>query len=521
MSAEQQSLLEGLEPDVFSQTDPESDGLAKENTAPERPPDPADPTGASASTAGNTFLSHDQEPQKGDDLSVSEEDSDESDPSVQTPSSEDVSHEYPISSWAMLSPEKTVEQERQLDEYVERNGVIVPVDVLNGEVLDGRYRETARRKTGKPPNFNFLPDNTDVVSHLLSKNALRGHYDENDRAIYAYMLWQNQFVVAGIKPGTSSANLRNFKSQEDIARLLNVSARSVSSVASVLGPRSTACTALQEAVKKRQIKASDAQRVLNKPASIQHNAVAMVARGDAKTVLAAARMVEGEKSHKEASSNRRVVSLNAADGSITLHQAAVFQMTRKVAEGSVDAIIMFPSPDSSMFGCFVDLAAFAAHALKPDGVMAVLTSGLQLPFVIERLTHPDLHWVAEFDYRPPTPSRSGPPLNLTLRRSPVLIYGRSRYQLRGGDDVIEVSTSEDGASGTSGGRRLDVGMAMIVERLTLPGQLVCDPLMLTRSASALAAWSTGRAFIGATATSGNLTRIKAGLSREGVPFVGD
>ena len=250
MSIEQQSLLEGVEPYDFSE----------ESTAPEGLPDPADLTGASSSTTGNTSLNHGQEPRKGDYLIVSEEDSDESDSSVQTSSSEDVADEYPISSWAMLSPEKTMEQERQLDEDVERNGVIVPVDVLNGEVLDGRYRETARRKTGKPPNFNFLPDNTDVVSHLLSKNALRGHYDENARAIYAYNLWRHQFVVAGIELGTSSANLRGFKSQEEIARLLNVSPRSVSSVASVLGPRSTACTALQEAVEKRRIKASDAQR---------------------------------------------------------------------------------------------------------------------------------------------------------------------------------------------------------------------------------------------------------------------
>ena len=261
--------------------------------------------------------------------------------------------------------------------------------------------------------------------------------------------------------------------------------------------------------------------VLNKPANIQRYAVAKAVRGDARTVLAAARMVEEEKSHKEASSNRRVVSLNVADGSITLFQAPVSEMATKVAQGSVDAIITFPSADTSMHDRFGELAAFAARVLKPDGVMAVLTSGLHLPSVIERLTHPDLRWVAEFDYRPPTPSRSGPPLNLTLSRSPVLIYGRFRYQLQGGDDVIEVSGPEDGTSDAKGGRRLDVGMAMIMERLTLPGKLVCDPLMLDSSASAVAAWSTSRAFIGATDVAGNLTRIKAGLSREGVPFVDD
>ena len=102
MSIEQQSLLEGVEPYDFSE----------ESTAPEGLSDPADLTGVSSSTTGNTSLNRGQEPRKGDYLSVSEEDSDESDPPVLTPSREDVAHEYPISSWAMLSPDMTPEQER-------------------------------------------------------------------------------------------------------------------------------------------------------------------------------------------------------------------------------------------------------------------------------------------------------------------------------------------------------------------------------------------------------------------------
>ena len=429
MSSERQSSFRGLDPDDHFPSDPGIDGIVDESPASESPATSSDPAGSSSSTPKQASLDHGQAVQNGDARMAGWEDTGDSEPPVPAPLSEDGAGEYPISSWALLSPEMPEELTRLFEEDVERNGVRVPVDVVNGEIIDGRHREAAGRKTGKSLIYNLLPDDTDVLSHLLSVNGIRGHHDENERAIYAYELWKNQFLAAGLKPGKGSANLRNFKSQEEIARLLNVSPRSVSSVSSVLSDGSTASSALKEAVLKRQVKASDAQRVLNKPAVIQRQAVAMAVRGGASTVLAAARMVERDKSREEARQKERRPSSRLADRSIKLYQSSVSQMTGRVAEGSVDAIITFPSPDPNTHERFVELATFAAHALKPEGVMAVLTSGLQLPFVIERLTHPDLKWMAEFDYRPPNPSRSGPPMNLTLKRWPLLIYGKRRFHL--------------------------------------------------------------------------------------------
>ena len=521
MSSERQSSFRGLDPDGLPQPVPESDGAIEESSASEDPPASAYSVGGPSSTVGNTALDHGQALHGPNAQGAAEEDTDESEPPVPAPLSEDSVGEYPISSWALLSPEMPEELTRLFEEDVERNGVRVPVDVLNGEIIDGRHREAARRKTGRPPNYHFLPDDTDVVSHLVSRNGLRGHHDENERAIYAFALWKQQFLAAGLEPGKGSANLRNLQSQEQIARLLNVSPRSVSSVASVLGPRSTAISVLKDAVEKRQIKASDAQRVLTRPAKVQRQAVDKAVGGGARTVLAAARMVEQENSRREALRKKRSASSESLEPSITIFQAAVSEMTGRVPQESVDAIISFPSPNPSLHGLFEELAAFAAHALRPAGVMAVLTSGLQLPSVIQRLSHPDLKWVAEFDYRPPKPSQSGPPLSLTLKRWPLLIYGKRRYHLQGGDDVIDVSGYEGLTYENTGGQRLEDGIAMIMDRLTVPGQLVCDPIMLGRSDSAIAAWITGRGFIGATDAAGNLSRIRAGLSSEGVPFQGD
>ena len=52
---------------------------------------------------------------------------------------------------------------------------------------------------------------------------------------------------------------------------------------------------------------------------------------------------------------------------------------------------------SASLPLYSDLAAFAAHALKPGGVMVVMNDAMQLPQVLERLNHPDLNWISEFD----------------------------------------------------------------------------------------------------------------------------
>ena len=495
MDVEQHSLLSGFDPDGLPRPAPESDEYIVECSDPKEQPILGDQIGASSLAVGDASLDPDRVLHEPNAQGAVEEDLDVSEFTAQPSSSENGAGEYPFSSWALLSPDMTPEQKILLEEDIGANGVQVPVDVLGGEVVDGRHREVARLKAGKPPNYNFLPNDTDVVSHLLTVNGLRGHHYENTRALYAYELWKHQFVAAGLKPSKNHANLRDFKSQGEIARLLNVSLRTVSSVSSVLSDGSKATSALKRAVLNRQVKASDAQRVLDKPADIQRQAVSMAVRGGAITVLAAARMVEQNKTYEEARLKERRPYSRHADCSITLHLAAVSEMASRVAEGSVDAIITFPSSHPTLLERFVELATFAAHALKPDGVMAVLTSGLQLPFVIERLTHPDLKWVAEFDYRPTKPSRSGPSMNLKLRRWPLLIYGKRSFRLRGGDDVIEVSDSEWSSNGTTGGLMLDVGFSRIMERLTRPGQLVCNPLMLDKSDSAMAARITGRGFI--------------------------
>ena len=432
----------------------------------------------------------------------------------------DENMEFPISAWAELSPDMSPEQLRLLVEDVKRRGIIDPPDVLDGQVVDGRKREAARKTAGTQTRYNILPEETNVVRHLLSKHEMRGHYDENQRAVYGYRLYIKQFIEAGLDPEESSANLRNFFSQEEITEGLGVSPRTMSSVSAVLSSRRTSCVSLKDAVLANSIKASDAESILGEPEEIQERAVAMALAGESTTVKRAVERIKQEIAPDDMTEAVPAPSTAVGGGPIALHQATVSDLIGLVEPESLDCIVTFPSPDPSMRERLCHLAEFAVHGLKKaTGVMAILTTGQYVAPVLHLLNHPELVWVFEMNYRPPVAIGSAPPHRIMMTRMPLLLFGLGGFRLQGGDDEIKVPPADDSDTGNRPDARLDAGMELIVERLTSPGQVVCDPLMLHRYHSAAAAWKTGRTFIGATDSEANLRRIRNRLAASGIPSI--
>ena len=161
-----------------------------------------------------------------------------------------------------------------------------------------------------------------------------------------------------------------------------------------------------------------------------------------------------------------------------------------------------------------DLAAFAAHSLKPSGVLAVLASGELLPDVLDHLKHPELRWVCELDYifwEPAIRLRGNHPLE--IRRRPLLLFGKARFRLSGGDDVIRLPPPDES---TRPAQHLEAGMRLIVGRVTGPDQVVCDPIMLGRAGVGLAALDSGCSFIGADREQSSIDRVRRRLAEAGM-----
>ena len=203
--------------------------------------------------------------------------------------------------------------------------------------------------------------------------------------------------------------------------------------------------AVRRAVEQGRITLNDARAVMKEPQEIQRDAMVRVIRRKKGTAANAVRRVKQEIAQREDAAALEAALARPIGETVTLHHAAVADLHNKVAPASVNAIITHPpAADERSLTSFSDLASFAAHALRPDGVMVVVASASSLPQFLEGLRHPELRWVLEFDMLfGRGHGRSGRPHFVNLRRRPLLVYGKMQFRLTGGDDVIAVPPPEE------------------------------------------------------------------------------
>ncbi len=293
--------------------------------------------------------------------------------------------------------------------------------------------------------------------------------------------------------------------------MIGVSTRLVSDVSRVLSEDGPAVPALREAVTQWRIRYSAASRHVDRPPEVQNKAVDLVFRGEAKTIKRAVERVEREIALAEEAAALADILGRPLDETITLHTSKVSDLNGLVTAGSVDAVVSHPPLTEEALPLLSGLASFAAHALKPSGVMVVVGNGLILPRMLEQLAHPDLEWLAEFDLvLQGPPESSGRPHRIALHRRPLLVYGKEGFRVEGLDDLIEAPPADELPPGL---RWNEAAIGMVVERFCRPGQTVCDPVMRDRAGTALAARDLGCIFFGASETQSSIDRIRVRLAR--------
>lgn len=429
--------------------------------------------------------------------------------------------EYPLSEYAMLFPEMEPEDYRQLAASISAQGLLEPIAVWRGAIIDGRHRLRACQEAGVAPGYVHLAPNVDPLEFTLGKNLARRHLDATQRALIAYNLSRES------RPGGDrrSADYRNSSehpakmpnglTQQQAAEMLAVSPRLVRDVGRVMSAAGPAAAALQQAVRERRVKASDAARVVNQPAEVQEQALKRVTDGMARSLAVAVRHLSRERDKAAEAAALAASYEKYQDGTVTLHHAAPSDLHQLVDAASVDVIITHPPHGPESLPLLSELAAFAAHALGPGGVLVVISGVERLPDTLEALRHPELRWVAELDYRDNASSyRSGPPHRIQLRRKPLLVYGKPRFRMPPGDDVIELPLPGDGAPELRAWQRSNAGLELLVRRIAQPGQVLCNPLMLGHASIAPAARKLGCPFIGADREATSIARVRRYLAQD-------
>jgi ParB-like chromosome segregation protein Spo0J len=172
-----------------------------------------------------------------------------------------------------------------------------------------------------------------------------------------------------------------------------------------------------------------------------------------------------------------------------------------IEPGTADAIITDPPYPREFVSLFEDLSALAARVLAPNGVLAVMTGQSHLPAYIDLLgKHMRYRWCGAYIVQGPRNRVHAARVGTGWK--PILIYSQHEanelpFIL---DDLFD-SAGDDKRFHHWG--QSESGIAALVERLTRPGALICDPF-LGGGTTAVVAKDLDRRFIGCDLDAGHV-----------------
>lgn len=109
---------------------------------------------------------------------------------------------------------------------IEAHGQQEPILVLNGDIIDGRHRYQACQQLGREPLVREIrADAGDPLALVISLNLHRRHLSESQRAMVAARI--ASLSHGGFRGSNQAANCPLEMSQDEAARLLNISDRSL------------------------------------------------------------------------------------------------------------------------------------------------------------------------------------------------------------------------------------------------------------------------------------------------------
>jgi hypothetical protein len=385
------------------------------------------------------------------------------------------SKRYPAHPVAAMFPMPNDEQLKELAEDIARNGLLEPLvryadPSLGPVLLDGRSRTAACQLAGVTPRYEHYSGD-DPVGFIISKNLRRRQLTQGQRAALAFDL-QPYFaeqakerqregarhnaarprdergrlqVVERLPPAGSGTDKR--KSRDDAGSVVGVSGRSVSAYGQL---------AAEAPDLANQVKAGTLPL---------HRAV---------------RTVRDSKAARRRGSPLPTRPL-ATEPKVDIRVGDFQEVLADLRD--IDCILTDASEDTERLA---EIAAWAERALRPDGVLAVLVTQSHLLDSLKLLDgHRPYRWTV--CCLMPWTGSDVAAQRVKSKWKPLVVYG-------GGpklpDDVIGWEELSASKAMEPHAHKINV-FGAVVERLSQPGHVVCDP-MPGEGTTLVAAHTVGR-----------------------------
>jgi hypothetical protein len=170
--------------------------------------------------------------------------------------------EYPHHPVAALFPEMDQEALAELAADIKRNGLLEPIVLADGAIVDGRSRQLACARAKVEPRFEEWPGAGSLVEWVVSRNLYRRHLSTSQRAMVAAKIMPALKEEAKLRKISGkkdlSVNSRTGRASEIAARAVGIGETSVEYGSRVLAK---GVPELQEEVTKGKRSVSAAARI--------------------------------------------------------------------------------------------------------------------------------------------------------------------------------------------------------------------------------------------------------------------
>ena len=367
---------------------------------------------------------------------------------------------------ADLFPILSTSELNEMAASIKKEGLLNPCVIHEETLIDGRNRIAACKIAGIEPRY-IKYEGSSPVAFIIASNLSRRHLDKGQKIALALEIEPHfaeeaeairRTKIGASRRGETVANVPpSNKSRDRAAAAVGISGKLVS-----------AAKAIREVDPVRFEKVKQGKL----------------------SVAKAKKEIKAEQDKRNLSEAQKTISVEKRKSIESVCDLRVCSCKELFASGiKPDAVITDPPYPKEFLPVFTELA----EGCKAVGVplVAVMSGQSYLPEVIQRLCkHLNYRWTLAYM----TPGGQAvqqwqAKVNTTWK--PVLLFGDAVEWL--GD--VAVSKTNDNDKRFHGWGQSESGMADLVERLTKPGQIICDPF-LGGGTTAVVSLALGRRFVG-------------------------
>ena len=226
---------------------------------------------------------------------------------------------YLVSSLVRIFLDKPEPEYVALKESISRLGLLAPILMWQGMVVDGYHRLRACLELGVEPIFDVLSADADPMEIVVDRMGTQRHLNETARAAAAVR------ALGKPKPGRpkgsrkNRANLRGFRTRLWVSQKFRVSERTITTMLKIADPQSGAIPEVRRALATGLISANDGIKALQESPEVQREAMKLIFSGGARRFAGAVSKIRNDAAQAELLESEEVLKAAAGGGIVLRH----------------------------------------------------------------------------------------------------------------------------------------------------------------------------------------------------------